>query len=88
VLSLGALSASAEDRATAGSHAVMHEMMNDVHSPGTSRRMHRVEAAEEMMTRRSDIMTAMKRRMDQGPLDEMTSGDRMDGGMMMEMMSR
>ena len=74
VLSLGALSASAEQRSTEDSHAVMHEMMDAVHGRGTSQRMHRVEGGEEMMQQCSDMMSGMGR-MDGDMMDEMMPGD-------------
>ncbi len=85
VLSLGALSASAEERSTEHSHAVMHEMMDTVHGAGTSARMHRVEGAEEMMER-SDMMSMMGS-MDRGMMHEIMPDDMMGGGMM-EIMQR
>lgn len=40
-------------------HETMDAMMDDMHSPGTADRMHRVPVAEEMTEQCADMMTAM-----------------------------
>lgn len=41
------------------SHAAMHRMMDAVHGPGTSGRMHRVRGAEQMMDGCAAMMESM-----------------------------
>ncbi|MGH2750445.1 MAG: hypothetical protein ACRDK3_06175 [Actinomycetota bacterium] len=62
VLAVGGLSAAAGERSPARDQAAMHEMVDAVHGPGTSARMHRVKGVEEMMGR----CAAMMRMMDGG----------------------
>ncbi len=68
VLVVGGLSASADERSPED-HATMHEMMDEMHGPGTSARMHRVEGAEEMMGRSAEMMSMMDGGMMGGMMD-------------------
>ena len=74
MLSLSAISASAEEGSREESHGGMHEMMDAMHGPTASNRMHRVEGAEQMMDQCSRMHDQM--------------GGMMDGGGMMDMMPR
>ena len=71
MLSLGAISASADEGRGGDSHAVMHEMMEAMHGPGASDRMHRVEGGEQMMEQCSQMHDQMGRMMDSGGMMDM-----------------
>ncbi|MGH2394996.1 MAG: hypothetical protein ACRDGH_16145 [Candidatus Limnocylindria bacterium] len=57
-------------------HQLMHEMMEDMHGPGTVQEMHQVPGAEEMM----DQCAAMRSMMEGGRMDRMMEMMGMMGG--------
>ena len=77
LLLLSQAPASAEEHRTMGHHETMHEMMDVMHGPGTSVRMHQGQGGEEMM----NACSRMHQMMDGGMMDG-GNGGMMDRGMM------